>query len=123
MRTFKVLVKIILIAAMSYLLQNVMGWWAVALAAFLINLIIFTKGLSSFVSGFLGVGILWFFKALITDFSTGAILSEKVADIFNLPGSTLLVIITAFIGGMAGGSASVTGSALRSWIMPQPNDM
>jgi hypothetical protein len=123
MRTFKVLVKIILIAAMSYLLQNVMGWWAVALAAFLINLIIFTKGLSSFVSGFLGVGILWFFKALITDFSTGAILSEKVADIFNLPGSTLLVIITAFIGAMAGGSASVTGSALRSWIMPQPNDL
>lgn len=121
MRTFLVLVKLILISLLAYLLQNVLGWWAVVLAALLINLIIYTKGGASFISGFLGIGFLWFFKALITDISAGSILSERVAAIFTLPNSMLLLLVTAVIGGMAGGFGGLTGSLLRNWVMPQPD--
>ena len=121
MRTFKILVKLVLTAALAYLLQNVFGWWAVVLAAFLINFIIYSKGLSSFVSGFLGIGLLWFFMALITNISTDAILADRVAAIFTLPNSMLLILVTAIIGGLAGGFGGLTGSTLRNWIMPQPN--
>ena len=121
MRTFKVLVKLILTAALAYLLQNVFGWWTVVLAAFLINFIIYSKGPSSFVSGFLGIGLLWFITALITDISTNSILSDRVTAIFSLPNSIILILVTAIIGGLAGGFGGLTGSTLRNWIMPQPN--
>lgn len=118
MSTFKVLVKIIFVAALAYLLQNVFAWWAIVLAAAMINFIIYSKGLSSFVSGFLGIGFLWFFTALLTDINTDSILTQKVAEIFSLPNATLLVVATAIIGGLAGGFGGLTGSHLRAWIMP-----
>jgi hypothetical protein len=118
MNTFKVLVKIIFIAALAYLLQNVFAWWVIVLAAAMINFIIYSKGLSSFVSGFLGIGFLWFFTALLTDINTDSILTEKVAAIFSLPSATLLVVVTAIIGGLAGGFGGLTGSLLRAWIIP-----
>ena len=121
MSTFKVLIKLLLIAALGYLLQNLFPWWAVVLAAFLINFIIYSSGLSSFLSGFLGIGLLWFFAALITDINTGSILTERVAAIFSLPNSGLLIIITAVIGGIASGFGGLSGSQLRNWIMPPPN--
>lgn len=121
MRTFKVLIKLLLIAALAYLLQNVFAWWAAVLAAFLINFIIYSKGPSSFFSGFLGVGLLWLILAFITDISTDSVLTEKVAEIFTLPSAGLLILVTAIIGGLAGGFGGLTGSLLRNWVMPQPN--
>jgi hypothetical protein len=118
MNTFKVLVKIIFIAALAYLLQNVFAWWAIVLAAAMINFIIYSKGPSSFVSGFLGIGFLWFFTALLTDINTDSVLTQKVAEIFSLPSAILLVVVTAIIGGLAGGFGGLTGSQLRYWIMP-----
>ncbi len=121
MRTFRVLIKLVLIAALAYLLQNIFSWWVVVVAALLINFIIYSKGPSSFLSGFLGVGLLWFVTAFITDFSTNSILTDRVAAIFSLPNSQILILITAIIGGIAGGFGGLTGSQLRNWIMPQPN--
>jgi hypothetical protein len=103
MKAFQVLVKLILTAALAYLLQNVFGWWSVVLAAFLINFIIYSPGPSSFLSGFLGIGLLWFGTALITDISTDSILADRVAAIFSLPNSMLLILITAIVGGLTGG--------------------
>jgi hypothetical protein len=121
MNTFKVLVKIIFIAALAYLLQNVFAWWVTVLAAAMINFIIYSKGPSSFISGFLGIGFLWFFTALLTDINTDSVLTEKVAAIFSLPNATVLVVVTAIIGGIAGGFGGLSGSTLRNWVMPQPN--
>jgi len=121
MKSFQVLVKLVLTAALAYLLQNVFGWWSVILAAFLINFIIYSPGPSSFLSGFLGIGLLWLGTALITDIRTDSILADRVAAIFSLPNSMLLILITAVVGGLAGGIGGLTGSTLRNWIMPQPN--
>ena len=118
MNTFKVLIKILLIAALGYLLQNLFAWWAIIIAALLINFIIYSKGASSFLSGLLGIGLLWFFTALIVDLSTDSILTQRVAQIFSPPTTGLLILATAIIGGLAGGFGGLTGSHLRNWIMP-----
>jgi hypothetical protein len=91
-----------------------MPWWSVVVASFLISLILSSKGLSSFFSGFLGVGILWFYLAWRIDSTTGSILTDKVAAIFTLPNSFLLILVTAVIGGIAGGFGALAGSHLRS---------
>ena len=118
MNSFKVLVKIVLIAFLAYLLQTMFPWWTIVIAGFLMNFIISTNGISSFISGFLGIGMLWFLLATIIDVQTDSILTDKVAGIFSLPNSWLLVIVTSLIGGIAGGFGAVTGCQCRNWIMP-----
>jgi len=118
MNSFKVILKIGFTAVLAFLLQTMFPWWSAVIASFLISVIISTKGVSSFVAGFLGIAILWFFMATITDIQTNSILTTRVAEIFSLPNSMSLIIVTAIVGGIAGGFGALTGSTLRSWIMP-----
>ena len=119
MNSFKVLIKIVFIASLAYLFQITPApWWSVVVASLLMNFIISTKGLSSFISGFFGIGLLWFLLSTIIDVQTDSILTERVAAIFSLPNSWLLVLITSVIGGMAGGFGGLTGYHLRNLIMP-----
>jgi hypothetical protein len=53
--------------------------------------------------------------------SIETILSDRVAAIFSLPNSILLIVVTAIVGGLAGGFGGLSGSLFRNWIMPQPN--
>ena len=113
----KFVLKIIFIIATAYLMQMYMPWWSVVIASFLISVILSSNGLSSFFAGFLGIGLLWLFLAWRIDSATDSILTEKVAALFSLPNSFLLILITAFIGGLAGGFGALAGSHLRSIFM------
>lgn len=118
MNTFKILIKIILIAVMAFAFQLNAAWWSVAVAGFLISFIVSSNGISSFLSGFLGVGFLWFVMALYHDGSGNALLTARVADIFSLPNTGLLMLITSIIGGLVGGLGALTGSFARELVMP-----
>jgi hypothetical protein len=118
MSTLKVLIKIGLTSILAFLLQSLFPWWTVVIASFLISFIISTNGFSSFVGGFLGIGMLWFILASYTDIKTGSILTERVAAIFSLPNSWSLITVTSIVGGTSGGFGALTGSYFRSWIMP-----
>ena len=118
MTSFKVLLKIGFTAILAFLLQTVFPWWSIVIASFLINFIISTKGLSSFVAGFLAIAFLWFMLAAYSDMKTGSILTTKVAAILFLPSNWTLIFVTSVVGGFAGGFAALTGSYLRSWILP-----
>ena len=122
MDSLKVLLKIGFTLILAFLFQTVFPWWSIVIASFLISLIISTKGLSSFIAGFLGIAILWFFSATIIDIKTGSILTERIAAIFSLPNTWLLILITTLIGGLVGGFGALTGSYLRNLIMPVDND-
>ena len=123
MITFKVLIKTILIATLAYVLQHIFPWWIIAIAGFLINFIIYSGGASSFLSGFLGVGMLWYFSALIVHVNYGTLLTDRIAQIFFLPGPGWLILVTALIGGLIGGFGGLTGSHLRVWVMPQESEI
>ena len=115
MDSLKVLLKIGFTLILAFLFQTVFPWWSIVVASFLISLIISTKGLSSFIAGFLGIAILWFFSATIIDIKTGSILTERIAAIFSLPNTWLLILITTLIGGLVGGFGALTGSYLRKF--------
>ena len=118
MTSFKVLLKIGFTFILAYLLQSVFPWWSVVIASFLINLIISSKAMSSFASGFFGIALLWFILAAYTDITTDSILTNRVAEILFLPNNWSLILVTALVGGVVGGFGGLTGSYLRSWIMP-----
>lgn len=105
--------KLILIAGISYILELFLPWWSVVVAAFLVNLWLPTKGLSSFLSGFLGVGLIWLIYAWLIDTDTGSIMSERISNIFGLGNPALMIALTGLAGGLAGGFAGLSGSQLR----------
>lgn len=109
----KLAIKIVFIAVVAYLLQWYLPWWSVVIAGFIISLILSSNGLVSFLSGFLGVGIYWFILAYMIDSNTNSILTERVASLFSLPDSFLLILVTAVIGGLAGGLGALSGGHLR----------
>jgi hypothetical protein len=110
----KLLVAIILTALLSFVFGLYLPWWSIAIAAFISALLIPMKSGKAFLAGFLGVFILWALLAWWIDMKNQGILSKKVAEIFPLGGSSfLLILVTALIGALVGGIASMSGSYLR----------
>jgi len=90
-------------------------WWFFAVIAFLVALLIHQRGFKAFIAGFLALFILWFVLAFCIDLSNDRVLSVKIASRLPLDGSKwLLMIVTAFIGGLVAGFAALSGSYLRS---------
>lgn len=105
--------KIILIAGLSYLFELFLPWWSVVIAAFLVNLWMPSKGFVDFLSGFLGVGLLWLIYAWLIDSDTASVLSARIAQLFNMPNASFMIAVTGLVGGIAGGFAALSGSQFR----------
>ena len=113
----KLLVALILTSLLSFVAGLYLPWWSIAIAAFLTALLIHQRGFRAFLSGFLGVFLLWGFLCWWWDMKNGALLSKKIAALFQLgTSSILLIIVTAFIGALVGGFAAMSGSYLRSSV-------
>lgn len=108
----KFLAHFIVVLLLSWMLQAVLPWWTMAIGAFATGLYFRQGGVRSFFAGLLGVGLLWFGMAWYSDMSTDSILSTKVAGIFPTKTVGLLLLVTAFIGGLVGGLASMTGGII-----------
>lgn len=114
----KALSQTLLTAFLAAILQWWLPWWVVAIAAFVVATIYNSRSIwQAFVSGFLGIGLLWFVYTFIIDLSSLYILSSKVAAIFGVP-TILLGIITALIGGITGGLGAVCGNLFRKIFSP-----
>jgi hypothetical protein len=110
----KLILSILLIAALSFLAGMFLPWWSVAIVAFIVALLIPQKITMSFLSGLIGVFLLWAIVALWIDIKNNSVLSHKVSELFKLGGSSILLIfVTALIGGLVGGFAAMAGSSLR----------
>jgi hypothetical protein len=111
----KLLVAIILTALLSFVGGLYFPWWSIAIAAFVSVLLIPLSSGRAFLAGFLGVFLLWFLLALWIDVKNQHILSRKIAQIFSLGGSSFaIILVTAFVGALVGGLASVSASFLRN---------
>lgn len=111
----KLIVAIILTALLAFVGGIYMQWWSLALAAFIIALLIPQKAGKAFLSGFLGVFLLWAVLAWWINMKNENILAKKIATILPLGGNAyLLILVTAFIGGLVAGFAALSGSYLRS---------
>jgi len=108
------ILSILLIAALSFLAGLILPWWSIAIVAFIVGLLLPQSIGLGFLSGFLGIFILWFILALWIDIKNESILSHKIAQLFPLGGSSITIIfVTALIGGLVGGFAAMSGNSLR----------
>lgn len=111
----KFIVSILLIAILSFALGLYLPWWSLALVAFIVAALIHQRAGKAFLSGFLGLFLLWGILAFIIDQNNQHLLSVKIAELLPLGGSSfLLILVTAFIGGLVAGLAAMAGSFLRT---------
>lgn len=90
-------------------------WWGFAITSFLVAVLVHQKGGKAFLSGFLGIFLLWAGLAFGMDTKNNGILSHKIAQILPLNGnSLLLILITGVVGGLVAGFAAMSGSYLRA---------
>ena len=110
----KIIVSIVLTALLSFVGGLYLPWWTIAVAAFIVAMIIPQFAWKAFISGFLGVFILWTLIAWWIDIKNQGILSSKIAVLFHVGSSGItMIFISALIGGLIGGFAAMSGSYLR----------
>ena len=110
----KFFVTTALIALLSFICGLFLPWWTIVPAAFVVSALIPQGALYSFLSGFLALFLLWGGMALGIDLANDSILSTRVAGVLPLQGSpTLLILVTALLGALAGGGGALTASFLR----------
>jgi len=106
--------SLLLTAVLSWVCEQFFPWYSVAVIAFLVAWFMNSKGLSSFIAGALGVGLLWLGYALMIDYKTDSILSEKIAKLFGLNESVYMLLITFTIGFLVGGLSGWSGFTLKN---------
>jgi len=107
-------VRIILLTAFSaFLLQWILPWWSVAIAAAVISIFYQQSGKKSFICGFLGVFLLWLIWSGVISFLNEGILSARLSTILLLPHSSFAILVTALIGGLVGGFAALTANQIK----------
>lgn len=112
----KFILSIFLVGLVTYAIgiYGTLPWWSFVVTNLIIAIALPIKPLQSFFAGALGVGALWAGLAFGIDLANNHILSTKVAQILPLGGSYIaLIIVTAFVGALLGGLASLTGSFVR----------
>jgi len=115
----KYILSIVVTGLIAFLTGLYMPWWGIALAAFVVSAAIPQKPAFSFLSGFLGVFLLWEILAWWIDNKNNGILSQKIASILPMGGSSvLLIVITSIIGGLVAGFAALAGTYMRRLIYP-----
>lgn len=114
-RIMKFIAAIILTALLAFISGLFLPWWCMAITSLLIALMVPQKAGNAFLSGFLGVFVLWAGLAWWIDMKNNGVLSKKIAFILPLGGSSLmLILVTGLIGGLVAGMAAMSGSFLRS---------
>lgn len=110
----KFAIAILLTALLSFAFGLYLSWWSVAIAAFVVAVAIRQHPGKSWLSGFLGVFLLWGILAWWIDVKNEGVLSKRIAELFSLGENTfLLIIISAFIGALVAGFGALTGSYVR----------
>ena len=112
----KFILSIVLVALVTYAIgiYGNLPWWSFVVTNLIIAIALPIKPLQSFIAGALGVGALWAGLAFGIDLANNHILSTKVAQILPLGGSYIaLIAVTALVGALLGGLASLTGSFVR----------
>jgi hypothetical protein len=111
----KFFAAILLTAMLSFAGGLWFSWWIIAIASFLIALLIHQRAGKAFLAGAIGVFLLWGILAWWIDMKNEHVLSKKIAEVLPLGGSSfLLILVTAIIGGLVAGLGAMSGSYLRS---------
>jgi hypothetical protein len=105
------IVQFIVIIITAHLLGLFLPWYACAAIGFLAGY--FLKSRQNFLAGFLAIAVLWTFNAWISDVSSSSSLPLRVAQLIGVGSVGMVYLLTALVGGLVGGFATMSGAMLK----------
>ncbi len=113
-------ISLFAIALTGFLTGLYFPWWSFAVPTLLIGALMPQKGARNFLSGFLGIFLLWLGLTSWIDSANGGLLSARMALVLPVGGKVIFLhLLTALVGGLIAGLASLTGKYLRSLLPKQ----
>jgi hypothetical protein len=110
----KFIVSLVLMALLSFTACLYLPWWSISVACFIVAVLVVQKPWLAFLSGFLGLLLLWGGLSIWISHNNHHILALKMSQIIAKKESpALLILLTALIGAIVGGLGALTGSFLR----------
>jgi hypothetical protein len=106
-------ISLLLTALLAFALCLWLPWWSIAIAAFVVAFAIPQKPGRAWLTGFSALFLLWGLLAFWIKTNGGELITSQVAALVKINNSFLLISATAFIGGLVGGMAALTGSLGR----------
>ncbi|HAA11410.1 MAG TPA: hypothetical protein DCE41_06785 [Cytophagales bacterium] len=115
-------VRTLLIAVLAIAFQLGFGWpwWSVVIAGVIGGLLINGLGIGAFMSGFIAMVAVWGIWAYQIDTTTESILTTKVADIIGVGNPLIIILLTAIVGGLAGGMGALSGWSIGKLRKEKP---
>ncbi|MCC5919550.1 MAG: hypothetical protein LAT68_02240 [Cyclobacteriaceae bacterium] len=112
------LIKTILIAFITWIAGPTLPWYGAVIVPMAFFIIFPSKGINAFLSGFLGVGLLWLALSFQLNEANGSLLADKMALLFGFNSGNWLILITWGLGGIAGGIGALAGYSARQLVFP-----
>lgn len=111
------MIELILIAVISLLAQLVLPWWSLAVVAFLICFLRSPTAGQAFLSGFVGIALVWLVYAFVVHSRTDGVFTGRMSELlFKTNTSALPLLVTALVGGLVGGLAGLSGYFVRQAV-------
>ena len=110
----------IIIFILTAIFQVFAPWWIIALIPFLIISWRPASALTSFLTSFAAIAVLWFSYGLYLHVNSEGSISNRIAEIFSLPNGMILLVVTTLIGGLVGGMAGLSGFFVRQLVEIKP---
>lgn len=98
------------IIILAFILNLFLPWWSIAIPGLLFGYSFRKKIAGSFGWGFLALFLLWGAQALYIHIANDGILSTRIAEMLGVGSPYLVVLITAVLGGLVSGLATMTGA-------------
>lgn len=108
---------VLICALLCAVLGQMLPWWHVMLAGLLTGALWFRR--SAFLGGFLAGLLCWGISAIYFDLGNDSRLSSQLAEVLKVGAPWALIALTAAIGGLACGAASLLGYMGRRLLFNQ----
>src|SRR4051812_36469174 len=110
----KFIVSFLLMALLSFVACLYLEWWSIAIACFIVAVLIRQRPGIAFLTGFLSLFFLWAGLSFWISKNNGHLLAHKMSVILlKSDNPYLLIILTGLIGAIVGAFAALSGSLLR----------
>ncbi|MFY0598582.1 MAG: hypothetical protein JXR03_02845 [Cyclobacteriaceae bacterium] len=110
----KLFLRLILIGILTYILSFYSPWWILFIITFGVSFFLHGSSINSFISGFLGVGLVWISFAWYLDFESQSVFTDKFVGLVpQVSEGSYLIIISGLIGAISGGLGALTGNYFK----------
>jgi uncharacterized membrane protein YjjB (DUF3815 family) len=107
------------VTIVAAVLQYFFPWWTMPIACATIAFLMKVPAARAYASGFGAIFALWYVMSMIADLQFDTPMSSILGGIFGGISSNLVYTLTAFVGGLVAGFASLTGSLAHSMVSPK----